>query len=350
MPDCAATRRRDLRQPSAPTEPEASPSETRPVQTRLRRRFPSGSVPPMGRQRRSTETETRSSRVRARTRPRGDRESGAGSSCTPPAHDENPTPVKQATLTIVNWTFRTTSPAAAFALPSSRLFGPKPPKYMRTSSSPIAAAYDINTRPRTNRPLRRPSGNTRKTCMKSTGGTRSRACPTVCETPLVAHPSVDTKLTKPPAIISGPKRLSGRRRHAKSPQSTYDSVSKRRQTAITRGAPTRTPTSCPATASANEVAAAAHPTTAIDHESDALGARASSAPAGWATAEALIVHSLLRAGCSRSGRNPSGPTAHASRARTRRKGGVSTTMHPARQRFQTARPHRRQARNVGCVG
>jgi hypothetical protein len=204
--------------------------------------------------------------------------------------------------------------AAGFASPSSRLFGPKPPKYMRTSSRPTAVAYDVKTTARTNRPLRRPSGNTRKTVIKSTGGTRSSACPTVCKTPLVAHPSVDTKLTKPHAIISGPKRLPGRRRHAKSPQSTYESVRKAVSTAITRGAPIATPTSSPTTASVNDVAAAAHPTIAIDHKSDARGARANSTLAWGATAEAAIALTTFYPRSSRSGRNLSGPTAHASRA------------------------------------
>ena len=145
----------------------------------------------------------------------------------------------------------------------------------RNTSAPTRARPPSRTRPQpaplTKRPRSRPSGKARNTCKKSTGGTRSIACPTVCKTSLVDHTSVETKLTKPAAIISGPRRLAGRRRHAKRPQSTYDSVSKAVSIAITRGSPTSTPTPPPATASMNEVAAAAHPTIAIAQETDTLG-------------------------------------------------------------------------------
>src|SRR6266545_2675336 len=89
------------------------------------------------------------------------------------------TPVRQNTLTIVSWALSAVSATPGFTWCSSRLRGPKPPKYMRTSSPPMAVTYDVRTRLRTNDPRNRPSGNARKTWKKRTGGTRSSACPTV---------------------------------------------------------------------------------------------------------------------------------------------------------------------------
>src|SRR4051794_19413399 len=206
---------------------------------------------------------------------------------------------------------RTTPSTPAFEWPSSRLCRPNSPKYIRTNSNPTAMPYAATTKARTNRPLRRPSGKARKTCKNSTGGTRSMAWPIVCGTSFVDHTSVEAKLTKPAAIINGPKRLVGRRRQAKSPQSMYESVRRAVSTAITRGSPDSIPTPPPATVSANEKAAAAHPTAAIAHETEALssaGAAPRSKPA--AIAEAAMV-SLLP--CPRPGRNLSGAAAIDSR-------------------------------------
>src|SRR5512132_524691 len=109
---------------------------------------------------------------------------------------------------------------------------------------------------------------------------------------LVDHTSVATKFTKPAAIINGPKRLAGRRRHTKSPQSTYDSVRKAVSTAITSGSPSSMPTPSPATASVNEKVAAAHARIAIPQETDARGKAAAiprSKPAAFAEAAMVLL-------------------------------------------------------------
>src|SRR6266576_2879958 len=141
---------------------------------------------------------------------------------------------------------------------------------------------------RTTRPRRRPSGNARNTCKKSTGGNRSSACPIVKGTSLLAIDSVDPKVAKPAAIINLPNPLAGRRHHAKSPQRTYDSVSHTVSIAITRGSPSSAAISL-ISASAQEVPAAARPAIAITHASDNLGgARAARRSTPAASAEATI--------------------------------------------------------------
>src|SRR4051794_5879049 len=241
---------------------------------------------------------------------------------------------------------RTTSSTLEFAWPASRLCGPKSPKCIRTNSNPIAVPYAATTKARTNRPLRRPSGKARKTCKNSTGATRSMACPTVCGTSLVDHTSVEAKLTKPAAIINGPKRLVGRRRQAKSPQSTYESVRRAASTAITRGSPNSTPTPSPATASVNETAAAAHPTIAIAHETDALAA-AEAAPrsklAAIAKAAMVIPLPCRRPDGTSQARPPSIHGGGRKEASTRE----HTPASPQRPLARTVAPARRRGR-PGC--
>ncbi|OLD99495.1 MAG: hypothetical protein AUG91_06655 [Actinobacteria bacterium 13_1_20CM_4_69_9] len=108
---------------------------------------------------------------------------------------------------------------------------------MRTSSRPIAVVYAATRRSRTDRSLTRPSGKARKTCRKTTGVTRSSAWPTVKGTASCAQTSVPKKFVKPAAIISGPKRLAGRRHQASRPHRTYESVSKTLSIATTSGSP-----------------------------------------------------------------------------------------------------------------
>ena len=82
---------------------------------------------------------------------------------------------------------------------------------------PTAAKYAAPTRPRSNRPRNRPVGNARKTCRKTANGTRSRASPIVFGRLGLVDARLESEVMKPAAIISGPRRLSGRRHQASRP-------------------------------------------------------------------------------------------------------------------------------------
>jgi hypothetical protein len=83
-----------------------------------------------------------------------------------------------------------------------------------------AATTSIRSKPERSRP----SGKASTTWRKSAAGRMSNRAPIVKRASTWVSCKADGPLAKPPAIISGPRRLSGRRNHATSPARMYGTV------------------------------------------------------------------------------------------------------------------------------
>jgi hypothetical protein len=186
----------------------------------------------------------------------------------------------------------------------------KPPSSIRTSPKPTAAIYAAATIARSNRDSSRPVGYARNTCNNTTGGNRWSSSPIVNNTSDLASERLETKAAKPARTISGPKRLSARRRHATRPQRTYESVIQPTRPARARGS---RPSSAPST-SVTERAAAEQPARPNASSNDQLGDRPRPPFAPRVARRTLIPSRSFLTHGRRIRTNPSGTTGHTSRA------------------------------------